>query len=432
MKKLFVFLLAVPSVISYAQSNEVTLDELTSPNTPAFNILGLNPTEISKPTTGRALMLNFANSFESSKGIGSDIAIEFTPYWITPHPDLKFNDYYKIDKTSDTATFEDRLLKFGSNIVQTSALSFATSKVEGDSLNARNLGMGIKMQFMTGRPSDDFRAIYHSMKYNDKLAFIFDELSNKEIKTFEALKTELSKQVENVVNTSSSFEEKQKKQIKKDFQVIIENMIKEADLNETSSKKAIAAFIKKSIDDLDQEQIVNNKKLKENHINNRVGLIWDFSFASSLLLPTNEIDFSYGNKWAIWTNFGYRTDNAKNNFILMVRRQGDYINTSVYNADYGLSYVWSGARYNVSLEAILRNYHTQFQVVSVTGETYDISKNDYTNRFAVSFQYKLTDFINVSASIGKDYDDNITTNGNLFSLLNINLLLPEKQTLKMK
>jgi hypothetical protein len=433
-KKIFVLVGCIfGASISVAQtSDEITLDELTSPNSPAFTIIGLNPTEVNRPTSTRTLVLSFANSLENTKGLGSDLAIEFSPYWFAKHKELTFDKYFHEIKL-DTLKFGQFLKHIATNAVQTSSFSFATSQVKDDTLNGRNVSMGIKFQLLSGKPSKEFKDAHNAITTNDDDDWIVEELNSLTGISGNNIGDKIDSLCFSRVNFDlkyKSFTEKQKqieaKKISERVKLCFSGDVKKYS---NDKLKDLIVIVSKHYDSIQKRNI---EKFKKAYISSRYGWIWDVAFASSLILPTNEIDYSIGNNWGMWTTLTYRTENQKNDFNLMVRRMGNYNKLGTYNTDFGVSYILSGKKYNISFEGLLRNYQTQFLIQATTGESYLITKNKYTNRFTFSLQYKLQDYINVTASVGKDYDNNYTTGGNLFSLININLLLPEKQNISLK
>jgi hypothetical protein len=70
-------------------------DELRTPDSPAFVILGLSPSEIQKPNTPKAAALSLAAfvSDDDDLEIPRNLAVEIAPFWLFPHDDLTVKDY---------------------------------------------------------------------------------------------------------------------------------------------------------------------------------------------------------------------------------------------------------------------------------------------------------------------------------------------------
>jgi hypothetical protein len=74
-------------------------DKLRTPDSLAFSILGVSPTEIQKPTTPRALAVSLSK-FVSERAmleIPESLAIEVAPFWLWGHNRLEYEDYARSD-----------------------------------------------------------------------------------------------------------------------------------------------------------------------------------------------------------------------------------------------------------------------------------------------------------------------------------------------
>lgn len=71
------------------------LDDVKTPVSPAFVILGVAPTAVERPTTPRAvgLALISGNTSSSGGGLPRDLALEVAPYWLSERPALTFAQY---------------------------------------------------------------------------------------------------------------------------------------------------------------------------------------------------------------------------------------------------------------------------------------------------------------------------------------------------
>jgi hypothetical protein len=69
------------------------LNSLTTPDSPAFVILGVSPTTIQRPTTPQAVATSLASAFSSNgQTLVPNYALEVAPYWIWSHPRTTFAD----------------------------------------------------------------------------------------------------------------------------------------------------------------------------------------------------------------------------------------------------------------------------------------------------------------------------------------------------
>lgn len=123
MKKITVLLITICiiSVKANAQ-NELTLDNLEMPSSPAFILLDVAPTSIERPKTTKAFSTSILNSLNKNNGIPENYAIEFAPFWFFKHAKLNAINYWGFKKTTrgnKPAPFSQA--RFGN-------LSFATVK----------------------------------------------------------------------------------------------------------------------------------------------------------------------------------------------------------------------------------------------------------------------------------------------------------------
>jgi hypothetical protein len=70
------------------------IDKLRTPDSPAFVILGAAPTEIQHPTTPTSLAVALGGIMSGNDlAVPSNVAIEFAPYWLFPHPGVTIDAY---------------------------------------------------------------------------------------------------------------------------------------------------------------------------------------------------------------------------------------------------------------------------------------------------------------------------------------------------
>lgn len=123
-----------------ADSTAIELEQLRTPTSPAFVILGISPTAVERPTTPRAFALSLVSAAaESDDLVPDNYAAEFAPYWLGPRRELTFEEYY-----------HPTLLQA---LRQTFSVSFATNTVlrNNDSLPA--VGAGFRVSPFVGRAS---------------------------------------------------------------------------------------------------------------------------------------------------------------------------------------------------------------------------------------------------------------------------------------
>lgn len=125
--------------------NNMELGALAIPDSPAFEVLGVSPSSIARPGSARELAISFlSSSKEGDSTFPRNLALEFSPYWWSDHPDLTWEEFNKDSN-------------IGANLEQTFAISFATSetsfKKNDLDVEGTGLGLGFRTSFRKGQPS---------------------------------------------------------------------------------------------------------------------------------------------------------------------------------------------------------------------------------------------------------------------------------------
>jgi hypothetical protein len=140
---LFLFLLGhlIPGAV-FAQSPSVAIDDLKSPASPGFAVLGVEPAVISRPTSPRGVTLSLLSADRDGDTlVPKNYALEVAPYWLASHPNLTYDQY-------DSAGVTDTLR-------QTTSVSFATSRIPASLTQpiSTGLGFGVRALAARGRPN---------------------------------------------------------------------------------------------------------------------------------------------------------------------------------------------------------------------------------------------------------------------------------------
>ena len=130
----------------------IELEGLRLSAPPALALLGIAPSSVSRPNTPRALIASVVSGTGSSGLVPDGYAVETSPYWLSRHPTLDLDHYYR-------ASPGQRLLYF-------TALSAATSRPSsGDSVapDAR-VSIALRTLLVNGRPSLALTAVADTMR----------------------------------------------------------------------------------------------------------------------------------------------------------------------------------------------------------------------------------------------------------------------------
>ncbi|HXF48794.1 MAG TPA: hypothetical protein VNL73_05145 [Verrucomicrobiae bacterium] len=140
-----IILILFLSKIGLAQ--KVSLNDLRTPPSPAFVLLGVEPSSIERPNTPKAFAASLLSAVNQSDFLPKNYALEIAPYWLYSHPNLTFDDYYKAGLIG--------------TVLQTGSLSLATSIAPNsiDSLpDTARLGFGLRTILINGKANSDLSA----------------------------------------------------------------------------------------------------------------------------------------------------------------------------------------------------------------------------------------------------------------------------------
>jgi len=111
-------------------------NSLRTPTSPAFVMLGVEPSSIDRPTTPAAVALSIANATNQLTAIPKDFALEVSPYWLFGHSDLRWQD--------------DIRRNLASSIERTFTFSLATAQIGTDAAPLTGLSLGFRTALISG------------------------------------------------------------------------------------------------------------------------------------------------------------------------------------------------------------------------------------------------------------------------------------------
>lgn len=364
-------LLVLPFAALGQTQNDVPLDDLRTPPSPAFVLLNIAPTAVERPTTPRALGAAIISALNESNGpVPQNFSLEVAPYWLTPHPELKYE------------MFNDP--SFLQSIKQTFSVSLATKAAddkeeaeEGEGVDDSSasgdeparFGIGIRAAWLLGSPSQ----------------------ANKD--AVDRLKSVLADAAASIPNDRNRSDDE------------------EARLAEEAVEKAAGgkkyADLARAVGDTARQGRV----------------VVDFAAAMSGRFENNDADDRRHEKTAFWITPAYRFDRALTNeaenrpatidFVGVLRYLDD--RTAAENGsaiDFGARFVWENDALAISAEHLRRTN----------------SEND-SERTAIVIEFKLSEDIYLTGTLGKDFDDSDEDDGNLLALFGLNFNFGKKPIL---
>jgi len=152
-----------------AQAVDTTLltpdfNRLKTPESPAFQILGMAPSAIARPTSPRAFAFSFLEALRDQEQfslVPGNFTVEVNPFWWSAHPGLSFRDYQAGGLRSLYRTFTLSLATTDS----------AITTAEGEA-SFRRLGVGARSMLFGRQPEPEcLRAIERVVQpVNDAVA----------------------------------------------------------------------------------------------------------------------------------------------------------------------------------------------------------------------------------------------------------------------
>lgn len=129
---------------AWAQAdNEVTIENLQIPNSPAFILLDEAPTAIDRPATSKALALGLIDALNGNTILPKNYAAEFTPYWYFKHDSLTALKYIGIEP-------DNFWTRMGNNISKASvSLAFVNKTADDAVLPIHHFSIGARTNLIS-------------------------------------------------------------------------------------------------------------------------------------------------------------------------------------------------------------------------------------------------------------------------------------------
>jgi len=152
------------------------LSSLRTPTSPAFTLLGIEPTSVERPSSPADFAATILSQTNGLATLPQNFAIEASPYWLSSHPLLTWQ--------------MDAQRSLWESIQRTTTVSFATAPIP-KTTDMTGLGIGIRSSLVSGHLSQDTRnalgkragalakdgATFLALMYRNGLADLDRELS---------------------------------------------------------------------------------------------------------------------------------------------------------------------------------------------------------------------------------------------------------------
>ena len=140
---LAVSVLLAPTVLAAQRDSLPAFNSLRTPASPAFVLLGVEPTSVERPNTPSELGVSIVSSTNQLTSLPRDFALEASPFWLAAHPTLTWR--------------EDTTRSIAQSILRTATITVATAQRGGGATPVTGLAVGGRMSLVSGRLSAESR-----------------------------------------------------------------------------------------------------------------------------------------------------------------------------------------------------------------------------------------------------------------------------------
>lgn len=389
--KLTVLLLLLsPALRAQTDDSTVTLDLLRAPASPAFNMLGISPSVIERPTDLNAFRVSIQNASNNFTQLPTSYAVEVSPAALAR---LKNQTLDKFNST-----------RFSDVFTQSLSLSVGMThdnpedQSEGDSADFTKLGFGLKFSII--RP-----------KWTDETQKLFDDLQKAQadfLNNVIALDTgskaaAIRQQMQTVQNNRQL-----SPSVKADSLMKLAQQLQA--LNQAYTD-AINQQLQDSVHFMALKAAARNFKVA------RRGGFLDFAGGIALDFPDDRFEYSLTSRAGAWLTGGYESGNEGFSFLGIVRylyqpnqflvNDNNVLDTAgVSTVDAGARILFTtfGGKFNVSAEGLYRGVLK--------------SGIDATWRFTFNTEYDIGANRKLTLAIGRNFEGIYSKGGNLIAMLN--------------
>jgi len=258
-----------------AQTNDINIDMLKAPQSPAANLLGMADSEISKPSDPTTFMVSLRQATNNFSSIPTNYAIDFSPFKVFGSSDLKFTDWLRGRKS------------FKQNTVLSIAVNNNPVMNQNNEMTPNTaLGFGFKMSLLGGDLSKETK------KRMGGVTVILNEINNNIVPQL-------------IANSQIEYRDSLSKYCDSDIDEYNEsicNTIKllQKELTRIASEKTYSS---KKLLISDKVDSLKTSILKADL--NRYGFKWNVEGAIAYNFPQTSFKNNEFSKLGLWTTIGY-------------------------------------------------------------------------------------------------------------------------------
>lgn len=407
MKQVFVTGIMLLMMNSAVHSQQSTITNIIPSSAPAFSVLGISPTEISKPNSWNALQASLYQNLVTSNGIGipKDFAVEFTPYWLKDHPDFTYQNY--MDKKSFglrnlAVSIASAKVQYGKDSVQGMGFGFRLPLIAQSEIQRKTINQSMQDVIEAKRKKQRWQSefvmfvtTFTSAKVSDFLDTIMKNLQHP------VVPLELWK--DNAAEIQSLYTDTlQKKFLTKGDDAY------SADMGDILATVSEYFNVHNNTDAAEITDMIASA-LKQ-------GSNLEISGALGMVFPTNDFNYSRVSRIALWSDYSFhfskKGDLEGTAALRLIRDSGiDTIKAST-NADAVFRFTYAigtKQKFTVSAWGLLRYKTITSESMVINNVKYFTRSDDWDNKYGIDICYKLSDNIAFAYSFGKNYGKDIYT-----------------------
>ncbi len=321
-------------------------NQLRTPVSPAFVVLGVTPTAVERPNTPADLAFSVLNHSAALTSLPRDVALEFSPYWLVGHPKLQWRD--------------DVRRSIGTSIARTATISFATAELGTTGRPVTGLSLGLRAAPFSGQL--------------DTMQIV--ELEKALTAASVALQLRLaSVQGEKRAAIRSAPTQAEKVAVAAHFDSLLAALTDslnrapgERDLGKAERDSAAAMFRDFAV--------------------TRRGFVLEIAAGAALQAPNATADSASVLRWGAWLTAGY--EGPTWSFIFVNRFLASGRDSTFAGLDVGMRVLWTAKRYALSAEGVYRSFTES-----------GAPANQY--RVAAVFDFEVQRGLWLTGSFGRDY-----------------------------
>ena len=362
-KHFFLLLLTCASVYVHAQETKdlPSLNSIRTPNSPAFSILGVQPTSVERPNTPADIAVALDNATEGFKKFPQNFSLEFAPYWMTKKP--------------KSVTWQaDTMRTVGQSLFSTFSVSAATITKEFEDKELRGLSYGFRTLLFSGKTSK--KSIQRIREIEKELDTLARHYSDMALAEEAALRNELRKRLK-------------------------EDSTQEAKNNTLKWFNAERTRINNEKTKRINEEAANAEGEQEEFAPQREGFIVELAYAGAYRNDTINTSSLRKGGYAFWLTPSYVKDDYS--LVGVFRHLKDSLSNK--STEFGFRFIYTQSRYALSVEYLKGHYQSETALPD-------------RERFSVLFEYLLDKNLWLNISLGDD-NKNIQSNNSIFSSIGL-------------